>query len=256
MQGLQIANIMATTVDTSSLDFFSTAATSWWEEEGQMSALHAINRARIHFVRQKIETHFAKTNKKRTPFMGLTMLDIGCGGGIATEPLARLGGTVTGIDAGAEVIKTATAHAEKMHLEIKYQNTTVEQLAETDAQYDVVMALEVIEHVKDYKLFLSETIKLLKPTGLLILSTLNRTALSYALGIVAAERLLKWVPKGAHEWQQFLKPSEINAVLEDEGLKIEDINGFQFQPLRGEWDLSKRLDVNYIMAAHFSQNIA
>jgi len=229
--------------------FFAKLAPTWWRETGEMSALHKINQGRMTFIREQVTAHFQLPDTL-TPFSGLTMLDMGCGAGILAESLCRLGATVTGVDCVEEVIREARAHGAAMELGIDYRVGSVDDLSLEPV--DVCISMEVLEHVDDWKNFLKKLPSFLKPGGLLLLSTLNRTALSYLLGIVAAERILKWVPRGTHAWHQFLKPSEVAMVLQEEGLSITKIQGLSLDIKTGQWVLSSNLEINYLLAATLS----
>lgn len=238
------------TVDPKEIAHFAAMADSWWDAGGKFKPLHDLNPVRMQFIRDHIAQHFGKDITQPTPFGGLRMLDIGCGGGLVCEPLARLGADVTGIDATEENIGVAHLHAEQMGLTIDYRHTTAEAMVQQNKQYDIVFALEIIEHVADIDAFLDAATALVKPGGLLFMSTLNRTAKSYALAIVGAEYVLRWLPRGTHHWNKFLKPSELVLPLETRGLKTEALTGLTFNPLSREWRLNgKDLSVNYMLAA-------
>jgi 2-polyprenyl-6-hydroxyphenyl methylase/3-demethylubiquinone-9 3-methyltransferase len=240
------------TLDADDVARFSQQAAEWWNPEGPFRPLHRLNPVRLGYIRDRIMAHYAVQAEGRQPLQGLTLLDIGCGGGLVTEPLARLGAKVTGLDASETTIGVAASHATTMGLTIDYRCSSVEALAATKplAQYDVIIALEIIEHVADPGLFLQSIARLLKPGGLLIMSTLNRTPKSFLLGIVAAEYLLGWVPRGTHQWRQFIRPSELAARLESCGLKVTDLSGLTFNPLTDSFELKARdLGVNYLLVA-------
>jgi 2-polyprenyl-6-hydroxyphenyl methylase/3-demethylubiquinone-9 3-methyltransferase len=226
-------------------------AAQWWDESGPMKPLHRLNPVRMEYIRGQICTHFGHDAQSFTSLAGLRIADIGCGGGLVTEPLCRMGADVTGVDAGAENIKVAREHARQQGLEIDYKATTVEKLAAQEAgKFDVVTALEIIEHVADPALFIASCCKLVKKNGMLILSTLNRTPKSFALGIVAAEYILRWVPAGTHDWKKFVKPSELARPLAQQGLKTIDISGLVYNPLKRSFGISRTdMDVNYLLTA-------
>lgn len=240
----------ASTIDPADVARFTAIAAEWWDERGKFAPLHRLNPTRIGYLRAQAVRHFSADGESATPLKNLSLLDVGCGGGLISEPMARLGATVTGIDAGAENVATAALHAGQVGLTIDYRCSSAEELAASGAQFDLVLALEIVEHVANPALFYDALARLVKPGGLLILSTLNRTAKSYALGIVAAEWLLRWVPRGTHAWKQFVKPSEMATELSRRGLAIADTTGLVFNSLGGGFALDpKDLDVNYLMAA-------
>lgn len=238
------------TIDREEVARFSAIADEWWDEHGKFAPLHMLNPTRISYLREQIIRHFSADGTSATPFRNLSLIDIGCGGGLISEPMARLGATVTGIDASDANIKVARLHAANAGLQINYRATTAEQLAIEGTQFDVVLALEIIEHVAEVDVFYDAITNLVKPGGLLILSTLNRTAKSFAFGIVGAEYVLRWLPKGTHTWGKFIKPSEMARSLRQRGLTVADMTGLTFSPLSRSFSLNARdLDVNYLMVA-------
>jgi 2-polyprenyl-6-hydroxyphenyl methylase/3-demethylubiquinone-9 3-methyltransferase len=238
-----------TTVDAAEIRQFEQIASEWWDEKGPLKPLHKLNPVRMGYIKEQVCTYFDRDAGSFTPFTGLRMADIGCGGGLVAEPLCRLGADVTGIDAGVENIKAAKQHAAAQGLKIDYRATTVEVAAEKE-KFDVVTALEIIEHVSDPALFISSCCKLVKKGGMIIFSTLNRTPKSYLLGIVAAEYVLRWVPAGTHDWKKFVKPSELKRPLMQEGLEVTDISGLVYNPFERRFDISKKdIDVNYFLTA-------
>lgn len=257
------------TVNQEEIQNFSKDSSHWWDEKGPFKPLHRLNPVRLDYIKQQICGHFDRDYKGLKTYEGLDILDIGCGGGLVCEPMARLGGTVTGIDADENAIAVATEHAAAENLDIKYLNTSSDQLLmsspppcgdlgntkQTPAQdgsdnrYDVVLALEIIEHVDNQDLFVKNVMDLCKPDGLVILSTLNRNPKSFALGIVAAEYILGWVPKGTHNWKKFVKPSELSKMVRQHGGKPNDICGLAYNPFKDEFLLApKDLDMNYLMS--------
>jgi 2-polyprenyl-6-hydroxyphenyl methylase / 3-demethylubiquinone-9 3-methyltransferase len=249
------ANAVApTTIDDAEVARFSAIADEWWDERGKFAPLHKLNPVRIGYLRDQLIRHFFGTDAAHgalaTPLNNLSLVDIGTGGGLIAEPMARLGASVTGIDASATNISIADLHAKAAGVAVTYRSTTAEQLAIEGAQFDVVLALEIVEHVADVALFYDAITTLVKPGGVLVMSTLNRTAKSYALGIIGAEYILRWLPKGTHTWSKFVKPSEMAAALRKRGLMIEDTCGLTYSPLSGLFSLNaKGLDVNYLMLA-------
>lgn len=239
----------ASTIDASDVARFTAIASEWWDERGKFAPLHRLNPARIEYIRDHVAQHFGRPNDPTSPLKGLRLLDVGCGGGLISEPMARLGAQVTGIDAGEENIQVAITHAQASGLTIDYRCTTAEALA-SDTQFDVVLALEIIEHVANPSLFYDALAALVKPGGLLILSTLNRTAKSYLMAIIGAEVVLRWLPRGTHDWNRFIKPSEMATELIRRRFILVDTSGLVFNPLRQKFHInSNDLDVNYLMVA-------
>lgn len=239
-------------VDADEIARFSKVASQWWDENGAFRPLHRLNPARLDFIRSHAIDHFAGrvNGAALRPFEGLTAIDLGCGGGLISEPLARMGFDVTGIDADETAISVARDHASEQGLAIDYRVTTAEAMCTDGQQADIVLALEIVEHVADVPGFLESVTKLVAPGGLLIMSTLNRTPKGFLLGIVAAEYILRWVPRGTHQWRKFLRPSELAAGLRDHDFEPCALSGLVFNPLRQCFSLSADdLDVNYIMAA-------
>jgi len=238
------------TVDKDEIERFSRIAEEWWDENGKFRPLHRMGPLRVQYVRDQICNHWLRDPDQIKPFLGLSLIDIGCGGGLLSEPMTRMGAKVTGIDAAEKNIKVAALHAEKMGLAVDYQCATPEMLAAKGQLFDVVLALEIVEHVADVPAFLNACTALLKPGGILFMSTLNRTLKSYAFAIAGAEYLLRWLPRGTHEWQKFLKPSELCAGLRKERMQIAHMAGMVFSPLKNEWRLAEKdMDVNYIVTA-------
>ena len=240
----------SSTIDEKDLQQFEALGEKWWDESGPMKPLHKLNPTRLDYLRRMACAHFKLDDRKIGALTGISALDIGCGGGLVAEPLCRMGAAVTGVDAGPENIRIAKAHGKAEGLTINYQATTAEALADAGKQYDLVTALEIVEHVADVPLFLQSCAALVKPGGMLIVSTLNRTPKSFMLGIVAAEYILRWLPTGTHNWKKFLKPSEIATPLTAAGLKVTDVRGLIYNPLTRQFSLSADdLDVNYFLTA-------
>ncbi|MCB9988947.1 MAG: bifunctional 2-polyprenyl-6-hydroxyphenol methylase/3-demethylubiquinol 3-O-methyltransferase UbiG [Rhodospirillales bacterium] len=240
------------TIDVQEIENFAKDSAHWWDESGPFRPLHRLNPARMSYIRQQIEDHFSLSDPASlAPFKGLKVLDIGCGGGLVCEPMARLGADVNGIDADRNAIDVAIAHAAQSGLDIAYRNGSAESLLPKESgRYDVVLALEIIEHVADRDAFIESCAALCKPGGLIIFSTLNRTAKSYAMSIIAAEYILRWVPRGTHSWDKFVRPSELAASLRHAGLSAVNEKGLVINPLSGEFQISdKDVDVNYFMSA-------
>ena len=237
------------TVDAEDVARFSAIAEEWWDENGKFKPLHRIGPVRLKYIRDRICAHYSRDSETMKSLAGLTLLDIGCGGGLMSEPLSRLGAAVTGIDASDKNIAVASLHAEKMGLTVEYKCSAPESLNPSE-KFDVVLALEIVEHVADVQEFLKACVALVKPGGLIIMSTLNRTIKSYGLAIIGAEYVLRWLPRGTHQWQKFLKPSELCAALRREGMHIDHMSGMAFNSFRNEWHLSDTdLDVNYLLSA-------
>jgi 2-polyprenyl-6-hydroxyphenyl methylase/3-demethylubiquinone-9 3-methyltransferase len=238
----------ASTVDPAEIERFSRIADEWWDPSGKFAPLHRLNPVRIGYIRDRAARHWQRYALSGTPLVGLSVLDVGCGGGLLSEPMARLGAQVTGIDAARRNITVAGLHAERQGLAIDYKQITAEGLAEAGQQYDIVLALEIVEHVADVDLFLKSCGRLVKPGGLLFLSTLNRTAKAWALAIAGAEYILGWLPRGTHDWKKFLKPSEVVRGLAAGGVDAQEIVGVVYSPLSRAWSLNKGdLDVNYML---------
>lgn len=232
------------TIDEHEINHFDNVAQEWWNEHGAFKILHKINPVRLSFIKENILKNFDNKSKKDHPLKNLNILDVGCGGGLLSEPLARMGAKLTSIDASEQAINTAKNHAKLMNLKIDYQNTSIENLKLEPV--DVVCALEIVEHVEDPVAFLTHCASFVNPGGVLILSTLNKTLASYFFGIVAAEQILKWVPPGTHSYTKFLKPSELTKILRELDFDLIDLKGINLNVLSNEWHLSARTDINYI----------
>ncbi|MEG9861790.1 MAG: bifunctional 2-polyprenyl-6-hydroxyphenol methylase/3-demethylubiquinol 3-O-methyltransferase UbiG [Parvularculales bacterium] len=237
------------TIDKTEIARFAAMADTWWNPKGKFRPLHIFNPVRLNFIRKQVCAHFGCDETSLRPFEGLSFLDIGCGGGLVSEPMTRLGGRVTGVDAGESTVMTAKHHATSQGLEIDYQATTAEELASSGVSFDVVLNMEVVEHVADVPLFIDSCADLTAPGGLMIVATLNRTLKSFALAIVGAEYILRWLPRGTHQWAKFIKPSELCTMLEKTGMDITHIGGVVYNPLTDQWSESNDTDVNYMMVA-------
>lgn len=238
------------TVHADEIAQFSGLAEQWWNPDGPLRPLHRLNPVRIAYIRDQIRAHGLGQVSPLHPLKGVSVLDVGCGGGLIAEPLARLGADVTGLDASEEAIAEARRHAKLSSLSIDYKNGNAENLAETKNRYDVITALEIVEHVADLEMFIASLAKMLKPKGLLILSTVNRTPKSFLMGIVAAEYILRWVPRGTHKWSKFLRPSELVRRLDAEHVTTTDLTGIVYNPLSDEFVVSKNnLHINYMLSA-------
>ncbi|WP_333610784.1 bifunctional 2-polyprenyl-6-hydroxyphenol methylase/3-demethylubiquinol 3-O-methyltransferase UbiG [Brevundimonas bullata] len=237
-------------IDPADVARFSAQAAEWWDPKGPFAPLHRFNPARLKFVRDRAAEHFRRDVRTRAPFAGLSLIDIGCGGGLIAEPMRRMGFDVTALDASSENIGTARAHAEQVGLDITYRAATVEQMVEAGTgPFDVVLTMEVIEHVADPEAFVRACSRLIKPGGLMIVATLNRTLKGLLLGKVAAEYVLRWVPAGTHDWRQFLKPEELRAMLDGEPLTVTGPYGLAYDPLNDRWSEGDDVGINYMMMA-------
>jgi 2-polyprenyl-6-hydroxyphenyl methylase/3-demethylubiquinone-9 3-methyltransferase len=237
------------TVDPDDIDRFAAQGANWWDPSGSFRPLHQINPVRIDFIRHQLLAHFGRDAGSLSPFTGLSLADIGCGGGLVAEPMTRLGFSVAGIDAGAPAIATARAHAEAGGLTIDYRVADIEGLARAGERFDVVLALEILEHVADRDAFFAALGMLVKPGGVFIGATLNRTACSFALAIVGAEYLLGWLPRGTHDWRRFVRPSEFVLGLRRAGLRATRLAGLGYDWQRSGWGESGDLSVNYMLLA-------
>ncbi len=242
-------NRAGTTVDATEIAKFTAMAEAWWDPHGDFKPLHRFNPIRIAYIRDVAAAHFDRDAAGEAPLAGLSLLEVGCGGGLLTEPMRRLGAEVTGIDPAPRNIGVARTHAEQAGLKITYLPCAAEDVIETGASFDIVLAMEVVEHVADVNAFIHDCSRLVKPGGLLFLATLNRTAKAFALAIVGAEYVLRWLPRGTHDWRKFVKPSELAQALRQAGMSIDQMTGVSFNPLTERWSLTRDLDVNYMLAA-------
>lgn len=236
------------TLDPAEVERFSRLADEWWDPNGKFGPLHRLNPLRLGYIRDRAAAHWRRDALSGSPLQGLSLLDVGCGGGLVCEPLTRLGARVTGIDAAELNVATARRHAREQELAIDYRVATAEGFVQSGSRFDIVLALEIVEHVADIDLFLEVCARLVAPGGLLFLSTLNRTAKAWALAIAGAEYLLRWLPRGTHDWRKFLKPSEVVRGLGAGGIAAQEIVGVVYSPLSRAWSLSESdLDVNYML---------
>lgn len=228
---------------------FSAQASEWWNPLGSFRALHELGPLRLRYVREQVEAQKLAKKGSRLPLAGLTLLDVGCGGGLMAEPLARLGAQVTGVDASPEAIETAKAHARENGLEIDYRIGTAEALAQAGEKFDVITGFEIVEHVADLRSFMTALASLLNPGGMILIATMNRTKRSFLLGVVMAEYVLGWVPAGTHDWDKFVKPSEMQEMWGNLGIQALDVTGVAYAPLQGRFQIVRgRAAVNYFMA--------
>lgn len=238
-----------TSLDPAEVEKFSRLAAEWWNPAGKFGVLHKFNPVRLAYIKEQVCARLSLDPMDREPFKGLRFLDIGCGGGLLCEPMARLGASVVGVDPSEKNIKTATVHAREMELEIDYRTGTAEDLAEAGETFNVILNMEVIEHVSNPANFTSTCVKLLKPRGLMFVATLNRTLKSFALAIVGAEYVLGWLPRGTHQWEKFIKPQELKDWLAAAGASTKAESGVTYHPIAGEWRKAKDMDVNYMVVA-------
>ena len=237
------------TINKKEIEKFSKIANEWWDTEGKFKPLHKFNPLRINYIKKKVISHF-KIRSNSLPLKNIEILDIGCGGGLLCEPMARLGANVVGVDAAARNIPVAEAHAKRSNLSIDYRVGTAEELVESGKKFDVVLNMEVVEHVADPLSYLTACRQLLVKGGLMVCSTINRNPKSFAMAIVGAEYVMRWLPKGTHEWSKFIKPNELYQLISESGLTPVDKKGFVFNPLKWSWSLSDRdLSVNYVTAS-------
>ena len=243
-------------VDQAEIEKFSAMAAEWWDPTGKFKPLHKFNPVRLDYIRSTLCAHFAKDSKSLRPFEGLSVLDIGCGGGLLCEPIARLGASVTGVDAAERNVKTATAHAAGQGLDLHYRHGTAEEVLSEGAQFDLVLNMEVVEHVADVSSFMTSCAGLVKEGGLMIVATLNRTPKAFMLAIVGAEYVLRWLPAGTHQFEKFVKPEELRQPLSAAGMRIKGETGVSFNPLTDRWNLSRDMSVNYMLSATKPANAA
>lgn len=238
------------TIDPKEVAKFEAMATEWWDTDGKFKPLHMLNPTRLDYIVEQIAAEFTRNLSIKNPFKDLRILDIGCGGGLLSEPMARLGATVVGADAAERNIPVAQIHAEQSGLKIDYRHTSAEAIVQTGETFDVILNMEVVEHVADPLGFLTACKNLLKPNGLMLCSTINRNPKSYLMAIIGAEHIMRWLPKGTHEWDKFITPDELFELIKSAGLNPVDRKGFVFNPFKWSWSISdKDLSVNYVTAS-------
>ncbi len=237
-----------TTINKEEIQKFSNLADEWWDPKGKFKPLHMFNPIRIEYISEKIKDHYKIVNKTTNIFSGLKILDIGCGGGLISEPMARLGASVTGIDASSKNISVAKIHSQKNNLIINYKNLSPEKMNDYE-KFDIILNLEIVEHVENVSLYIESCYKLLKQNGLMFTATLNRTFSSYIKAIIGAEYVLRWLPIGTHDWNKFIKPEELEGYLSKEKFSTVDIKGLEFNPILRKWKRSDDLSVNYIICS-------
>ena len=238
-----------TTIDQSEVDRFSAMAAEWWSPTGKFKPLHKFNPVRLAYIRDRAAENFSRNPKSAKPLEGLRVLDIGCGGGLLSEPVARMGADVVGADPSEKNIGIASTHAKASGVAIDYRAVTAEQLAEASEAFDIVLNMEVVEHVADVELFMNTCAGMVRPGGLMFVATINRTMKAAALAIFAAENVLRWLPRGTHQYEKLVRPEELEKPLVANGLEIIDRTGVFFNPLANQWNLSKDMDVNYMLLA-------
>lgn len=239
----------ATTIDPGEIEKFRRMAEEWWDPRGKFRPLHRFNPVRLGFLKDRLCRHFGRDPMAERPLAGLRLLDIGCGGGLVAEPMARLGAEIVGVDATPRNVEVARLHAAESGLAIDYRHAAAEDLAAQGERFDAVLALEIVEHVASLDLFVAATAQLVRPGGLAVFATLNRTLKAFALAIVGAEYVLGWLPRGTHDWRKFVRPSELEAAMRASGLTLSDTTGVSFNPILDRWSLGGDLDVNYLAVA-------
>ena len=238
------------TVDPREVAFYEGLAAFWWDRTGPFWPLHRLNELRVAWIRERLCDHFGMPGDAPLPLAGLRVLDIGCGGGILAESMARLGGQVCGIDVVEKNIRVASLHATQQGLEIDYRANTAESLADSGARFDVVLNMEVVEHVADLPVFMAACNRLVAPGGAMFIATINRTALAWLFAIVGAEHILRWLPRGTHRWREFRRPAELHELLSRDGLQVAGEAGVAINPLTRSFHLTRRMQVNYMLMAH------
>ena len=249
MQRSWLMTSHGSTVDPVEIEKFRRMAEEWWDPRGKFRPLHRFNPVRLGFLKERLCRHFGRDPKADRPLDGLRLLDIGCGGGLVAEPLTRLGAEVVGIDATARNVEVARVHAAEGGLTIDYRHAAAEDLAEAGESFDAVLALEIVEHVASLDAFVAASARMVRPGGLMVVATLNRTLKAFALAIVGAEYVLGWLPRGTHDWKRFVRPSELEAAMRASGLALAETAGVAFNPILDRWSLGSDLDVNYLAVA-------
>lgn len=246
-----MAEAQRTTIDGAEVERFSALAAEWWNPNGKFRPLHKFNPVRLAYIRDQVAGRFGRDPRAARPFEGLRFLDIGCGGGLLCEPMARLGANVVGADASATNIEVARLHAAEAGVEVDYRAATAEELADAGEKFDVVLNMEVVEHVADLNLFIGKCAEMVKPNGIMFVATINRTLKAWGLAIIGAEYLLRWLPRGTHRYDRLVRPDELEAALAAAGMMIADRTGVVYSPFADRWQRSTNMDVNYIvLAAH------
>lgn len=236
-----------TTIDQDEVERFSAMAAEWWNPKGKFRPLHKFNPVRLTYIRNHVAAHFGRDPKSDKPLQGLRVLDIGCGGGLLSEPMARMGAEVLGADASRTNVEVASIHAAQSGVNVRYEAVTSEELAARGERFDIVLNMEVVEHVADVDLFLTSCAEMVKPGGLMFVATINRTMKAMALAIIGAEYVLRWLPRGTHQYERLVRPEEIETPLAASGMNVIDRTGVFYNPLQDQWNLSRDMDVNYMM---------
>lgn len=244
-----MAEAQRTTIDNAEVERFSRLSAEWWNPNGKFRPLHKFNPVRLAYIRDQVATRFGRDAHAALPFEGLRFLDIGCGGGLLCEPMARLGATVVGADASTTNIEVAKLHAAESGVSVDYRATTAEDLADSGEKFDVILNMEVVEHVADVGLFVSKCAEMVKPDGIMFVATINRTLKALGLAIFGAEYVLRWLPRGTHEYGRLVRPDELEKALADAGMSIADRTGVVYNVLGDRWQRSKDMDVNYMVLA-------
>ena len=244
-----MAEARRTTIDDAEVERFSAMAAEWWNPRGKFRPLHKFNPVRLAYIRDQVAARFGRDPDAARPFEGLRFLDIGCGGGLLCEPMARLGAEVVGVDPSETNIEVAKLHAAQSRVEVDYRAATAEELADAGERFDVVLNMEVVEHVADVDLFVARCAEMVKPGGIMFVATINRTLKAMGLAIIGAEYVLRWLPKGTHQYDRLVRPQELEKALADAGMAIADRTGVTYNPLADRWQRSRDMDVNYMLLA-------
>ncbi|MGY6708205.1 MAG: bifunctional 2-polyprenyl-6-hydroxyphenol methylase/3-demethylubiquinol 3-O-methyltransferase UbiG [Rhizobiaceae bacterium] len=245
-----MAEAQRTTIDRDEVERFSALAAEWWNPNGKFRPLHKFNPVRLAYIRDQVATHFGRDPRAAKPFDGLRILDIGCGGGLLCEPMARLGAQVVGVDASETNIEVARLHAEQGRVKVDYRASTAEELADAGETFDVILNMEVVEHVADVDFFIAKCAQMVKPGGIMFVATINRTLKALGLAIIGAEYVLRWLPRGTHEYSRLVRPEELEKALNAADMSIIDRSGVTYNPLTDQWGRSRDMDVNYMVLAH------
>ena len=244
-----MAETRATTIDAREIEHFSALAAEWWDPKGKFRPLHKFNPVRLAYIRDQVANRFGRDPRSSRPFEGLRILDIGCGGGLLCEPMARLGADVVGADASETNIEVARLHAAESGLKIDYRAATAEELADAGERFDIILNMEVVEHVADMNLFIAKCAEMVKPGGIMFVATINRTLKALGLAIFGAEYVLRWLPRGTHQFNKLVRPEELTRALGSAGMNVIDRTGVVYSPLGDRWQRSRDMDVNYMLLA-------